>query len=433
MKKRLKIVCYCFILMPFALQAQENWMSYSQNIPTQGYEGHRFRWQAAVRAEIEDDSAWIGLWARVDKQKGMGFFDNMQNRPIRSRTWKTYTVEGKIDSSAHQLAFGTLVMYNGKFYIDAAKLEIETTKDVWKTVFAADFEDNTNPFIQGVQRLEWGLNTLFQAEIGTGQAANGDKYLLVDGKNVPNYGVNNKVGKFADVNGIKLYYEIYGEGQPLVVLHGNGGSIENATSHYPELIKKYKVITIDSRAQGRSTDTDKPLTYDLMASDVNALLDQLNIDSVNIWGQSDGAILGLLLAMDYPKKVRRVLAFGANIQPDSLAIFPWAVNSMAQKVKTTKDEKERKLNFLMLDYPNIPYSKLAGIKAPVLIMAGDRDVIRPEHTLKLFQNIPNSHLCILPGSTHGASWNKRTLFMQLLNEFFDKPFEMPTTEDWYRE
>jgi pimeloyl-ACP methyl ester carboxylesterase len=64
---------------------------------------------------------------------------------------------------------------------------------------------------------------------------------------------------------------------------------------------------------------------------------------------------------------------------------------------------------------------------------GDRDVIRPEHTLKLFQNIPNSYLCILPGSTHGASWNKRTLFMQLLNDFFDKPFEMPTTEDWYKE
>jgi pimeloyl-ACP methyl ester carboxylesterase len=87
------------------------------------------------------------------------------------------------------------------------------------------------------------------------------------------------------VNGIKLYYEIYGQGPPLVVLHGNGGSIKNATGFYPDLIKHYKVIAIDSRAQGRSTDTDKPLTYDQMAADVNSLLEQLQIDSVFIWGQ----------------------------------------------------------------------------------------------------------------------------------------------------
>ncbi len=433
MKNLLKTVCYYIFLIPATLFAQENWVGCSQKIPIKTYEGHRFRLQAAVRAEIEDDSAWTGIFLRADKQGGFGFFDNMQDRPIRNRSWKTYMIEGTIDTNAYQLVFGIVCVYNGKFFLDDVKLEIETTKGSWQTMFSTDFENNSNNFVQSVQRVDRGFNTLYKAEIVSGQAATGDKCLVIKGEKVPNYGVNNKVGKYADVNGIKLYYEIYGEGQPLVVMHGNGGSIEDASTHYPELIKKYKVIAIDSRGQGRSNDTDKPLTYDLMASDVKLLLDQLGIDSVYIWGQSDGAILGLLLAMDYPKKVKKVLAFGANIQPDSNALFSWAINSDAKKIKTETNEKKRKLLVLMRDYPNIPFSKLGQIKAQVLIMAGDRDVICPEHTLKLFQHIPNAHMCIIPGATHGASWEKQALFMQLLNDFFEKPFEMPTTEDWYKE
>ncbi|HPH86720.1 MAG TPA: alpha/beta hydrolase, partial [Ferruginibacter sp.] len=212
-----------------------------------------------------------------------------------------------------------------------------------------------------------------------------------------------------------------------------GGSISSAGSHYPELIKKYKVIAIDSRSQGKSTDTDKPLTYDQMASDVNALLDQLHIDSAFIWGQSDGAILCLQLAMDYPKKVKRVVAYAPNIQPDSSAIFGWAVTAVNRVIKTSTDKHEVKLYEMMRDYPNIPFEKLRTIKAPCLIMGGDRDVIRPEHLVKMFQYIPNSQLCILPGSTHGGAWEKRVMFLQILNDFFTKPFTMPTTEDWFKE
>ena len=332
----------------------------------------------------------------------------MGNRPVRSNEWKKYAVEGKIDTGGYQIAFGALCLYNGKFYFDDIRLDIETEKGKWKNVFTEDFENGKNDLEQGIQRWNSGFNTKYKSDVVNGQGAQGNKFLVIEGNNVPNYGVNNKAGKFADVNGIKLYYEIYGQGAPLVVLHGNGGSIQSASEFYPDLIKNYKVIAIDSRAQGRSTDTDKPLTYDQMAADVNALLDQLKIDSVFIWGQSDGAILGLLLAMDYPKKVKRVLAFGANIQPDSLAIFPWAIAASEKIVKGNGSPNEKKLNQLMLDYPNIPYTKLSQIKAPVLIMSGDRDVIRPEHTLKLFQNIPNSQLCIIPGATMVQHGRKKT-------------------------
>jgi len=125
-------------------------------------------------------------------------------------------------------------------------------------------------------------------------------------------------------------------------------------------------------------------------------------------------------------------AFGANIQPDSLAVFPWAIAESEKIVKGTGSPNEKKLNQLMLDYPNIPYTKLSQIKAPVLIMSGDRDVIRPEHILKLFQNIPNSQLCIIPGATHGAAWEKKDLFLMIMYDFFNEPFKMPDTADWFK-
>lgn len=87
----------------------------------------------------------------------------------------------------------------------------------------------------------------------------------------------------------------------------------------------------------------------------------------------------------------------------------------------------------MRDYPNIPYSKLHTISAPVLIMGGDRDVIRPEHLVKMFQNIPNSQLCILPGSTHGGAWEKKEMFLKIMEDFFNELFTMPDTADWFKE
>ena len=427
------MLCALLLILSVNLKGQGNWVSYSQKIDVKNYIGDRFRFHGLVRAEIADDSAEACLWVRVDKEKGYNFFDNMMNRPVRNKEWKGYSVEGKIESNSTQIVFGALCLLNGKFYYDDLKFEIETSKDKWITVFADDFEDNINTLVQGIQIGTSGFSPKFKAEIISDEKGQGKKCLVIEGKDIANYGDNKKVGKFADVNGIKLYYEIYGSGPPLVVLHGNGGSISSATAFYPELMKKYKVIAIDSRAQGKSGDTKAALTYEQMASDVNELLEQLKTDSVYVWGQSDGAILGLILAMDYPKKVKKVLAFGANIQPDSMAVFPWTIRICQTICKESKDAKEVKLNKLMLDEPNIPYSKLGKIKAPVLIMAGDRDMIRPEHTLKLFQNIPNSQMCILPGSTHGAAWENQELFLSIMNNFFNTSFTMPDTKDWFKE
>jgi pimeloyl-ACP methyl ester carboxylesterase len=421
------------LLFCTGINAQENWVSYSKKVETKGYEGHRFRLQALAKTEIGDDSASARLWARVDKEKGFGFFDNMWNLPIRNPEWKSYSIEGKIDSGSTQIAFGALCQYNGKFYYDDIKLDIETENGKWMNVFTADFENDKNVLDQGIQRWESGFNANYKAYIIDGQKAQGAKYLVIEGTNVPNYGVNNKVGKYADVNGIQLYYEIYGQGEPLVVLHEFGGSISTAAPFYSELVKKYKVIAIDNRGQGRSSDNDAELTYEQMASDVNALLVRLKIDSAFVWGQSEGAIIGLVLAMNHPEKVKRLLALAVLTQSDSTAIFPWALNSLEKQYKESTDPKVKKQIKLGLDYPRIPFSNLSQVKMPVLIMAGDRDYVRLEHTLKIFQNIPNSQLCIIPGTTHNAAWEKKEFFLMLLNEFFNKPFKMPDTKDWYTE
>lgn len=422
----------CVFLFNAGTHAQGRWGSFFSNVPAKGYEGKPFRLQVDMRAVVEDDIASARFWVRVDKAEGTGYFNNMWKRPVRSDKWQTYTIDGKIDSAATRISFGALTELNGKFYYDNIKLSVETTAGKWETIYSTGFEKDLAGWTEGTGLGQSGVNKLYKTSIQADALA-GSKVLLVEGTEIPNFGNDKKAGKFADVNGIKLYYEVYGQGQPLVVLHGNGGSSGSAASHMPELIKKYKVIAIDSRAQGKSGDTDKPLTYDQMAADVNELLNQLNIDSAFIWGQSDGAILCLVMAMDYPKKVKRVVAYAPNTVPDSSAIFGWAVTAVNRTIKNSKDPKEVKLYEMMRDYPNIPYEKLGTIKAPCLIMGGDRDVIRPEHLVKMFQSIPNSQLCILPGATHGGAWEQQERFLSIMNDFFLKPFRMPTTEDWFKE
>src|SRR5262245_40141887 len=134
-----------------------------------------------------------------------------------------------------------------------------------------------------------------------------------------NYGNNPQAGNFYNNNGVKVYYEIYGEGKPVVLLHGNGGSIRSRAALIEEFSKKYKVIAFDNRWHGRSDCPAGYLTYEQMADDVDKTLQHLGIDSAYIWGHSDGGIIGLLVAIHHPDKVKKLLASGANLRPDSTA------------------------------------------------------------------------------------------------------------------
>lgn len=247
-------------------------------------------------------------------------------------------------------------------------------------------------------------------------------------KEIP-YGNNPEVGKYASVNGIKVYYEIYGDGEPLLLIHGNGGSIRSSTPKIEYYKDKYQVIAMDSRAHGKTKDIGDSLTYENMTSDINAVLDQLNIDSCYIMGQSDGGIIGLKLAIDYPDKVKRLAVFGANLRPDSTAVDADNAEFVKNMVANETDDYKLRLFGLLIYQPQIPIKDLAKIAAPVLVMTGDRDVIKLEHSLEIFYNIKQSNLFVMPGATHFGSYEKSDLFFKVLDDFFTKPVSTTSTYD----
>lgn len=244
------------------------------------------------------------------------------------------------------------------------------------------------------------------------------------------YGNNKEAGKFYDIRGFKMYCEIYGQGQPLLIIHGNGGSIENFAKNIPYFSTKYKVIIADSRAQGRSADPGDSLTYEMMADDLAALLTQLHVDSANVIGWSDGGINGLLLAMRHPEKVKKLAVTGANLWPDTVAVYQevWDMvrpmyASLKQKTSLNAQEKNNfKLLRLLCDQPNIPLKALGAIHCPALVIGGDHDVIKPEHTMQIAHAIPHSYLWILPNSGHSTPVAYSEIFNRTVDDFFMTPY-----------
>jgi pimeloyl-ACP methyl ester carboxylesterase len=403
----------------------QSWYSFAYNQPIAKYRGLPFKLEASVKVDMADEFASARLWLRVDKKNGYGFFENMWKKPIRNAQWKTYAIEGKVDDEAENVAFGTLSEFSGNFYYDDFKLSIKNLEGVWEVIYQTGFENGSIGWEAGIfsKNPDLGRNKFFIESIEDSNSKEHNKYLKITGTKVPNYGHNKEAGKYAKVNGINLYYEIYGSGKPLVILHGNGGSISNAEPHLGFFKEKYKVIAIDSRGQGNSIDDTTALTYDLMASDVNQLLEQLHIDSAYVWGHSDGAILALILAKDYPKKVSKAIAYAANLTPDTLGLAPVEFEKIEEVVKTSRDPKEKQLNTMMYKYPHIPFEDLHKIKAQVLIMSGDNDMIPLEHTLMIYKNIKKSNLCVLPAATHGGAWENPKLFQEIAIDFFEKPFQ----------
>jgi pimeloyl-ACP methyl ester carboxylesterase len=244
------------------------------------------------------------------------------------------------------------------------------------------------------------------------------------------YGDNPAAGKYYDVRGIKMYAETYGRGKPLLLIHGNGGSISAFSQTIPYFSKKYKVIAVDSRAHGKTIDKKDSLSFEMMADDFAALLDKMHIDSAYVIGWSDGGINAILMAMRHPDKVIKFAATGANLTPDSLGLTQSTWDDMVKQYTRDKDkprvtDKEKNdWKIFMLDYvqPNIPFSALKVIKCPSLIICGDHDVIPIEHTVKIYQAIPRAYLWVVPNSGHPTLQEHRDEFNMVVNDFFEKPY-----------
>lgn len=225
------------------------------------------------------------------------------------------------------------------------------------------------------------------------------------------YGKNEASSNYLELKDTKLYYEIYGEGEPLFLLHGNSGSIKDFYQQIPVLSKQFKVIVVDTRGQGKSIDTShREFTYIQFAEDVKALTDKLGLKKINIAGWSDGGITGLEFALKYPENLNKLIAIGANASPEGVdeRLITHMKNQLLVLNIENKPEKfdERRLVTIMLKEPHISKNELARIKNPVLIIAGDRDVIKHDHTEFIAKQIPNSELKIYKDATHMIPFEK---------------------------
>ncbi|WP_185153704.1 alpha/beta fold hydrolase [Fulvivirga lutimaris] len=235
----------------------------------------------------------------------------------------------------------------------------------------------------------------------------------------------NGTSNFLTLKDHKVYYEVFGQGDPLLILHGNGGSTKGKHRLLSKLTDKYQVILMDNRCHGQSGCPEGELTYLKMADDTNALMQHLGHEKYYIWGHSDGGIVSLILGYKYPAQIDRMLVTGANIRPDTTALQNRLVELMGIYPQIPDPMMSKHIE-LMVKHPNIPISKIKEINVPVLLMVGDRDAVKLEHTVEIFKALPKANLCIMPGTTHFIDSEKPDQLIYWLNEF-KKPFKAPST------
>jgi pimeloyl-ACP methyl ester carboxylesterase len=239
---------------------------------------------------------------------------------------------------------------------------------------------------------------------------------------------------YVSIEDILMYYEEHGEGEPVLLLHGGTGSGKNWSKIVPILSTHYRLIIPDSRAQGRSTDSDRPIDYDLLTGDVISLMDYLNIESAYVIGASDGGIIGLNLAMRYSDRVRKVVAYGANFHPGGLTdrqrewmenVTPENYGDADSDYLSIAPEPDRfgilleKIKAMWLSEPEWTEADLSWITTPVLIIDDTLGLaIRPDHVRAMATAIPGARLAFVDDTDHYAYWDKPAEFSSLVLSFF---------------
>jgi pimeloyl-ACP methyl ester carboxylesterase len=225
------------------------------------------------------------------------------------------------------------------------------------------------------------------------------------------------------ISDVRIHYRVWGKGEPVLLLHGAMEYWKEWEHQIPALAKEFKVIAVDTRGHGQSTFTDRELSYELFADDMLEFLSKLGIDSINVVGFGDGGIIGMSMAMKQPDRIRKLVAIGSNISADTSAVYPFVLD----KVKSWKYDKmafylsvkfkdnpnplllpefSKRMQKLLLTQPRYKLDDLHHIQCPTMIMAGDHDFIKIEHTRYIYENLPNGFLSIIPAGTHYCNKEK---------------------------
>ncbi len=255
---------------------------------------------------------------------------------------------------------------------------------------------------------------------------------------------------YAPVNGLNMYYEIHGTGQPLVLIHGAFSAIGTSFGQLlPDLAKGRQVIGVELQGHGRTADIDRPLSVPQLADDVVALLRHLGLERADFLGYSLGAAVALQVVIRHPEVVRKLVLASVTynmsgihpglmeglgqMQPELMHGSPWHEEYM--RIAPRPEDFARlfaKKTQMDREIQDVPAEAIAAIKAPTLIVIGDSDLVRPEHAVEMFRllgggvfgdiaGLPTSQLAVLPGTTHVSLVQRADLLLPIITPFLDAP------------
>ncbi len=251
---------------------------------------------------------------------------------------------------------------------------------------------------------------------------------------------------YSEVNGLKMYYEIYGQGKPLVLIHGGGSTIQtNFKLIIPLLGKNRKIIAVELQAHGRTNDRKADLSFEQDADDIAALLKNMNIDKADFFGFSNGGTTTLQIAIRHPEMVDKIILGSTLAKRNGVPAWFWGFMAQAKLENMPEQLKEGYIKVAadsnglqvmhdrdvkrMLNFKDIPDHLIKSIKAPALIIIGDQDIITPEHAIELHRQISKSELAIIPGG-HGEyigeittitpEFKESELVVPIIEKFLDK-------------
>ena len=248
------------------------------------------------------------------------------------------------------------------------------------------------------------------------------------------------LGEYRPVNGLKMYYEVHGQGPALVLLHGGTATVATSWgTHIPYFARTRKVIAPEQIGHGHTGDGEGAFTYQRMADDTAALLQQLGVPRADVYGRSDGGVVAMYLAARHPGRVRKLVVEGAGFAHrdpvrmarwvDSVTPANWPADDLYKKISPDGADHwpvfQKKVLAMYKAWTGLTPAEITAIKAPTMIVIGDRDEVSLEQAAQMRKALPGSRLCVLPDTNHAKLDRRGDWLNPMITDFLEAPLPGP--------